>query len=574
MSPPRRCRSANAPSCSASRASCAMPAARCCSSATSSTRSSSSRIATRCFVMAARWAQGQLGDDRPRCSSSGSWSAGRSSSCFRSRKPASVSRTAARRGPGPRRRIRRHRRSRCAAARSSASTDWWARAAPSSRRCCSACDARRSRHLQRAARGHRAGARGSAEPGQHPAFLDRGEYRAAESRDAGAARLVCARAMKRSSRAHWIEALGIKAQGPAQPVQQPFRRQPAEGGASPSGWRASPGVLILDEPTKGIDVGAKAAVHAVTSEFARAGNGVIMISSELPEILGMSDRVLVMRRGRLRGEFTRAKPPAKTCCAQRATHERHRVAALDRRGAPRLQAGAADAWPVRRRDSRLPGFATPRNLAGVLDDTAILIMLALGQMLVILVRGIDLSMAANLALCGMLAALFNRAFPGAGVAAGAAAHADRRRLAGRLNGLLVWKLRLPPIVVTLGTMSDVSRRDLSTVARRVGQRERDVARLPRVSRARSSSGSRRSRGSRSRVAAAFIVALQRSTRGARPVRRGRQSRGGRVFRHRSRGACSSSPTPLRAPLPACAATCGWRASPWPIPTSRSASSCR
>jgi len=71
-------------------------------------------------------------------------------------------------------------------------------------------------------------------------------------------------------------------------------------------WLArKPQVLILDEPTKGIDVGAKAAVHAVTSEFACAGNGVILISSELPEILGMSDRVLVMRRGRLRGEFLR-----------------------------------------------------------------------------------------------------------------------------------------------------------------------------------------------------------------------------------------------------------------------------
>jgi rhamnose transport system permease protein len=102
---------------------------------------------------------------------------------------------------------------------------------------------------------------------------------------------------------------------------------------------------------------------------------------------------------------------------------------------------------------KFPGFATPRNLAGVFDDTAILIMLALGQMLVILVRGVDLSVAANLALCGMLAALFNRAWPGAGVwpvlllslAAGASL--------GAVNGLLVWKLRLPPIVVTLGTMS-------------------------------------------------------------------------------------------------------------------------
>jgi|SRR5882672_5702705 len=100
-----------------------------------------------------------------------------------------------------------------------------------------------------------------------------------------------------------------------------------------------------------------------------------------------------------------------------------------------------------------PGFAAPRNLSGLLDDTAILILLALGQMLVILVRGIDLSIAANLALCGMLAALANRAFPGAGVAPLLALSLGCGALLGACNGLLVWKLRLPPIVVTLGTMS-------------------------------------------------------------------------------------------------------------------------
>ena len=100
-----------------------------------------------------------------------------------------------------------------------------------------------------------------------------------------------------------------------------------------------------------------------------------------------------------------------------------------------------------------PGFATPRNLAGVFDDTAILIMLALGQMLVILVRGVDLSVAANLALCGMLAALFNRAWPGAGVVPVLLLTLCAGSLLGAFNGILVWKLRLPPIVVTLGTMS-------------------------------------------------------------------------------------------------------------------------
>ncbi|WP_199259065.1 ABC transporter permease [Paracoccus binzhouensis] len=101
--------------------------------------------------------------------------------------------------------------------------------------------------------------------------------------------------------------------------------------------------------------------------------------------------------------------------------------------------------------SRFPGFVAPRNLARVLTDTSPLILLALGQMAVILTKCIDLSVAANLALCGMVAALMN----GAGVPLplillavvllGAAL--------GAVNGLLVWRLGIPSIVVTLGTMT-------------------------------------------------------------------------------------------------------------------------
>jgi ribose transport system ATP-binding protein len=71
-------------------------------------------------------------------------------------------------------------------------------------------------------------------------------------------------------------------------------------------WLAlKPRVLILDEPTRGIDVGAKADVHALMSEIAGQGIGIVMISSEMPEILGMSDRVIVMAEGRVTGEFAR-----------------------------------------------------------------------------------------------------------------------------------------------------------------------------------------------------------------------------------------------------------------------------
>ncbi len=102
---------------------------------------------------------------------------------------------------------------------------------------------------------------------------------------------------------------------------------------------------------------------------------------------------------------------------------------------------------------RFPNFVSPANLVSVFNDTSILIILAFGQMAVILTKCIDLSIAANLALCGMLVALINVAAPGlspvfilpAAIGFGAAF--------GAVNGLLVWKLDIPSIVVTLGTMT-------------------------------------------------------------------------------------------------------------------------
>ncbi|MQY47793.1 ATP-binding cassette domain-containing protein [Rhizobiales bacterium RZME27] len=78
-------------------------------------------------------------------------------------------------------------------------------------------------------------------------------------------------------------------------------------------WLATqPKVIILDEPTKGIDIGSKAAVHGFISELASEGLSIIMVSSELPEILGMSDRVLVMREGLMAGMFDRSELSAET----------------------------------------------------------------------------------------------------------------------------------------------------------------------------------------------------------------------------------------------------------------------
>ena len=73
---------------------------------------------------------------------------------------------------------------------------------------------------------------------------------------------------------------------------------------------AAPRLLVMDEPTRGIDVGAKREIYDVMNRLTAEGLGVLMISSELPEVLGMSDRIVVMREGRTMGELSRAEATA------------------------------------------------------------------------------------------------------------------------------------------------------------------------------------------------------------------------------------------------------------------------
>jgi ABC-type sugar transport system ATPase subunit len=72
-------------------------------------------------------------------------------------------------------------------------------------------------------------------------------------------------------------------------------------------WLAlQPRVLLLDEPTKGVDVGAKYEIHEVVRELASKGAACLVVSSDLPEVLALADRILVMREGRIRGEMAAA----------------------------------------------------------------------------------------------------------------------------------------------------------------------------------------------------------------------------------------------------------------------------
>jgi rhamnose transport system ATP-binding protein len=101
-----------------------------------------------------------------------------------------------------------------------------------------------------------------------------------------------------------IRRLGVRARGPEQAVRQ------LSGGNQQkvvlAKWlETKPRVLIMDEPTRGIDVGAKAEIHALMGTLAQQGVAILMISSELPEVLGMSDRILVISGGEIVAELDR-----------------------------------------------------------------------------------------------------------------------------------------------------------------------------------------------------------------------------------------------------------------------------
>ena len=123
-----------------------------------------------------------------------------------------------------------------------------------------------------------------------------------------------------------IAQFGIRARGPEQLVRQ------LSGGNQQkvvlAKWLATaPRILIMDEPTRGIDVGAKAEIHLLMRKLAADGMAILMISSELPEVLGMSDRILVMNAGRIVAAFEKKDAtPEAVGTAMTATHSRAEAA--------------------------------------------------------------------------------------------------------------------------------------------------------------------------------------------------------------------------------------------------------
>jgi rhamnose transport system ATP-binding protein len=241
-----------------------------------------------------------------------------------------------------------------------------------------------------------------------------------------------------------------------------------------SKWLATePRILILDEPTQGIDVQAKAEVHAMMTELAGQGLGIILISSELPELIGMCDRILVLREGEVTATF--AASDVDQARVIRAATDADSASVVSPGAGPghsgredeQVSSGTLRRLVARREFGLLCAIAAvvvpaavinPRvlsvpNLTAIAMDAALLVIVAVAQMLVMLTRNIDLSVASVIGLSAYGAASFMHAFPELPIVAGVAAACTLGLASGLLNGLVVTLGRVPSIVVTLGSLT-------------------------------------------------------------------------------------------------------------------------
>jgi ABC-type sugar transport system ATPase subunit/ribose/xylose/arabinose/galactoside ABC-type transport system permease subunit len=259
-----------------------------------------------------------------------------------------------------------------------------------------------------------------------------------------------------------------------------------------------PQVLLLDEPTRGIDVGAKSEVHHLMGELAKQGKSILMISSDLPEVLAMSDRIIVMREGRITGRFERSEATQERIM-QAATGQTSSLApspgtpgegrgegswgaqktlTLPSPGVP--GEGSKPTHPVRlRKTSKASNLLRFRELGialfviltfiaaaikerrmldistlkDILLYVPLIVVVAMGQMMVIVSRNIDLSVGSMLAFAAIVSCGIFVQHPGFPWPAAAILATLIGLLMGFLNGVLVAFLRVPAIIATLGTLS-------------------------------------------------------------------------------------------------------------------------
>jgi ribose/xylose/arabinose/galactoside ABC-type transport system permease subunit len=240
----------------------------------------------------------------------------------------------------------------------------------------------------------------------------------------------------------------------------------------------SPKILILDEPARGVDVGAKAEIHRIISHLAAQGLAVILISDDAREVIGMADRIIVFRGGRIAGESTRGSFDREAILLAAAHADRDQNAS----GVPPASLNAFEAATVvspggsrgffgrllRVRELGLvlallliclgvtirePRFLQGANLEQVALSATLVCIVALGEAFAIIARQIDLSVGAIVATSAFISASWLEHHPNGSILfvfliGGAVGGA-----LGVVNALLVTVFRIPAIVATLGTLA-------------------------------------------------------------------------------------------------------------------------
>jgi rhamnose transport system ATP-binding protein len=240
----------------------------------------------------------------------------------------------------------------------------------------------------------------------------------------------------------------------------------------------SPRVLILDQPTRGIDVGAKAEIHRIVSQLAAQGMAVILISDDAQEVIGLSDRIVVFRGGRIAGESDRASfdREAILLAAAQAARDDGKTDSQQCGSTRSMETIAPSGGRSRGVIGRLlrvpelvlvlalliiggavtmrePRFLQSANLEQVALSATLVCIVTLGEALVIIARQVDLSIGAIVAASAFISAGWLEHHPDAsifwviliGCAVGVAL--------GALNALLVALFRIPAIVASLGTLA-------------------------------------------------------------------------------------------------------------------------
>jgi ribose transport system ATP-binding protein len=271
------------------------------------------------------------------------------------------------------------------------------------------------------------------------------------------------RAAERSLADRAVSTLSIRAAGIEAPVSS------LSGGNQQKvlfarSLEAEPTVLLADEPTRGVDVGARVEIYRLLREFAEEGNTVVVLSSDAIELAGLCDRVLVFSRGQVVRELE----------AETLTEREITGAAITSTARRTGESAAASGWRSRLRSlargdyapslvlallllvlvavvtAKNPLFLSSRNMSGVLLLTAVLAFVSFGQLTTLLAGSIDLSVGPLVGLVVVVMSFFASGKTGStGLLVGTLVCVGLAVVVGLANGLGVRLVGLPPVIATL-----------------------------------------------------------------------------------------------------------------------------